>query len=124
MLGPEIQWSGQQQQEGGPWFLDVRIYAGADAAFDLYEDNGVDHAYEEPNGGEYKTTPLRWSDASRTLTVGEQQGTAAPVVGVPDQRTIRVFVVAPGHGVGIALDDGQVPDAEIAYNGTETAVVL
>ncbi len=45
--------------------LELRVYAGADAAFDLYGDAGNGYAYER---GEYTLTPLRWNDASRTLT--------------------------------------------------------
>ncbi len=43
----------------------VRVYAGADADFTLYRDDGDTYAYEK---GRYEITKLRWDDATQTLT--------------------------------------------------------
>ncbi|MEJ2008203.1 MAG: glycoside hydrolase family 31 protein [Acidobacteriota bacterium] len=51
----------------------IQVYPGADAGFDLYDDDGVSYAYEK---GEYHLTELRWNDAQRKLTRGGQK--AAP----------------------------------------------
>ena len=51
------------QKPEGP--LEVRVYRGADGAFDLYDDAGDGYGYEN---GDYTLTPLRWDDAAGTLT--------------------------------------------------------
>ncbi len=51
----------------------VQVYAGSDARFDLYDDDGSSYAYEK---GEYRLTELRWDDARRKLARGGRK--AAP----------------------------------------------
>ena len=51
------------QKPDGP--MEIRVYPGADADFDLYEDAGDGYGYEH---GEYTLTRLHWDDASRVLT--------------------------------------------------------
>jgi len=50
------------------------IHPGADGSFIWYEDDGESFAYR---GGEYAETELRWSDASRTLTLTPRHGAPA-----------------------------------------------
>lgn len=45
--------------------LAVRIYAGRDAVYSLYEDEGDGYGYEN---GKYRLTELRWSEDGRRLT--------------------------------------------------------
>jgi alpha-D-xyloside xylohydrolase len=47
------------------------IYPGADASFDLYEDEGEGYAYES---GAYSIIPLTWHDAASQLHVHARQG--------------------------------------------------
>ena len=54
------------QRPEGP--LELRVYRGADGAFDLYDDAGDGYAYED---GDYAVTPLRWDDAAGALTPRE-----------------------------------------------------
>ncbi|MBR0367554.1 MAG: DUF5110 domain-containing protein [Clostridia bacterium] len=51
------------QKPEGP--MELRVYPGADADFDLYEDAGDGYGYER---GEYTITRLHWDDAARTLS--------------------------------------------------------
>ena len=51
------------QKPDGP--MEIRVYPGADAHFDLYEDAGDGYGYES---GEYTLTRLEWDDTKRTLT--------------------------------------------------------
>ena len=45
--------------------MELWVYSGADAYFELYEDSGDGYGYER---GEYTITPLNWDDAQRVLT--------------------------------------------------------
>jgi alpha-D-xyloside xylohydrolase len=44
---------------------ELRVYPGADAAFTLYNDDGLTYAYED---GKFQTTELKWDDASGKLS--------------------------------------------------------
>jgi alpha-glucosidase (family GH31 glycosyl hydrolase) len=44
----------------------LRIYTGADGAFELYDDDGVSQSYLE---GHYQKTILLWDDQNKTLTL-------------------------------------------------------
>lgn len=61
MAGEDIQYADQPLTQP----MEVRVYAGADAAFDLYEDAGDGYGYER---GEYTVTRLAWDEATGTLS--------------------------------------------------------
>jgi alpha-D-xyloside xylohydrolase len=98
-LGPEMQYVGEQSWQE----LELHVYPGADAAFTLYEDEGDGYRYEQ---GVYSTITFRWDDRSRTLTIGDRQGS------YPDMLTTRRFV--------IVMPDGRRQIVE--YSGRELSV--
>ncbi len=51
----------------------IRVYPGAEASFDLYNDDGTSYAYER---GRFEVTHLHWSDAAAKLI---QTGAKFPV---------------------------------------------
>ncbi|MDE7005436.1 MAG: DUF5110 domain-containing protein, partial [Alistipes sp.] len=51
--------------------LEIRIYAGADARFALYDDAGDGFGYAE---GEYALVRLAWDDAAATLRIARREG--------------------------------------------------
>ena len=104
-MGPEEQYAGEKP--GAP--IELRIYPGADGAFSLYEDSGDSYAYEK---GAFARIPMKWNNATRTLTLGDRTGSFP---GVPAQRTFRVVVVKAGHGTG--EESSAIADQEISYQG-------
>ncbi len=82
-LGPVVSHTGESSE--GP--LEIRVYPGADASFDLYEDAGDGYGYEH---GEFAVTNLVWDDASQHLAVGAPDG---GYPGMPADRDVRVVVV-------------------------------
>ncbi len=100
-LGPEMQYVGEKSWDN----LELRVYPGADGAFTLYEDEGDSYNYEK---GVYSTITFRWSDKSRTLTVGERKGSYP---GMLKQRRFTVI-----------LPDGQ--QQVVSYDGSKTSVKL
>jgi alpha-D-xyloside xylohydrolase len=95
---------------------DLHSIAGSDGAFTLYEDDGISNGYER---GAFTTIPLRWSDATRTLTIGKRQG---GFPGMLARRTFQVVVVRPGRPV--ALSFTPKPDTSVVYAGDAVAVKL
>ena len=43
----------------------VEVFAGADAHFTVYNDNGVNYDYEK---GDYKLTHLKWDEATHKFS--------------------------------------------------------
>ncbi len=111
-LGPEVEYAAQSPDAP----IELRIYRGADGSFNLYNDEGDTYDYEK---GERAVIPMHWDDASSTLTLGAREGSYP---GMPQQRTFRVILVAPDHGVGPQVT--ATADREIAYDGRSVSVTL
>ena len=65
------------------------VYAGKDADFTFYEDDGLTYAYEK---GQYGSFTLHWDDAARILTLEQREGSFP---GMLKSRTFRVSVIDP-----------------------------
>ena len=109
-LGPEVEYAGEKPDAP----IELRIYEGASASFHLYEDQGDTYAYEQ---GAYSIIPLRWDEASRTLTIGGRVGSYP---GMPTQHTFRIIWVKASHG-GYSSSAPEV-DKEVVYAGSEIKI--
>ncbi|MCS7033305.1 MAG: DUF5110 domain-containing protein, partial [Phycisphaerae bacterium] len=90
-LGPVV----QHATEALDAPIELRIYPGSDATFDLYEDENDNYNYEL---GQYGITPVHWDDSRRRLTIGPRRGTFP---GMLRQRTFHAVCVRPGRGVAL-----------------------
>lgn len=106
-VGPEVQYSGEQPDAS----LELRIYAGQDGSFRLYEDEGDNYGYEK---GAFATIRLGWEEATRTLTLEERQGSYP---GMPASREFRLTLIERG---------GQEFSARptVKYEGKQVKIVL
>ena len=86
--------------------LELRIYPGANADFTLYEDEGVNYAYEK---GVHATVLFHWDDRLHRLIIGERVG------GYPGMVLNREFTV---HMAGT----NQQKDKRVMYTGQKRAV--
>ena len=86
-FGPDMEWCDQKSAD----HLHLYVYAGRDADFTLYEDDGLSYDYES---GAFSTIPIHWDDASRTLTIGARSGVFE---GMLTDRTFTVVVVDQAH---------------------------
>ena len=111
-FGPEVQYTDEKPADP----ITLVIYAGRDGEFTLYEDDGVSHDYEK---GAFATIPLRWHDASRTLTIGKRQGVFPGMLG---RRTFQVVLVTKDKAVPFSFSP--TPDKTVAYGGEATSVKL
>ena len=96
--------------------IELRIYAGADGDFSLYEDEGDNYDYEH---GAHSVIPMRWDDKREELAIGTRVGVFP---GMLAHRIFRVMRVNDGHGVGIDL--ASKPDATIQYDGKAIVIQL
>ncbi|HEX3438491.1 MAG TPA: TIM-barrel domain-containing protein, partial [Pseudacidobacterium sp.] len=111
-LGPEIEYA--DESPAGP--IELRVYAGADGSFNLYQDEGDNYDYEQ---SQYSIIPIHWSDASKTLTMDVRSG-SYPVM--PKEMTFHIVVVRPNHGVGQEVEAN--PDRTIQYKGAALEVKM
>ena len=66
-FGPEIEYSTEKSTEP----LEIRIFPGTDAVFELYEDENNNSNYEN---GKYSIIPFAWNNKKQILTIGERKG--------------------------------------------------
>jgi alpha-D-xyloside xylohydrolase len=109
-LGPEIEYA--NQMPAGP--IEIRVYAGADGKFNVYEDEGDNYNYEK---GSHTLIPVRWSEGDKTLTFGDRVGSYP---GMPEEMTFNVVWVSPRHGVGETVN--ATADRVVAYHGKQISV--
>jgi len=109
-LGPEIEYA--DEKPAGP--IEVRIYPGADGKFELYQDAGDSYDYEK---GAHSIIPLQWSESTRTLTIGDREGSYPEM---PPSMQIKVIWVSVGHGSGVTPVAN--PDKTIEYTGKALSI--
>ncbi len=111
-FGPEIQYCDEKPAE----LINLYVYTGKDATFQLYEDEGTNYNYEK---GKYATIDISYSEATRTLTIGQRKGTFP---GMLKNRRFNVVVVSKDKPQPLNLDnpEGQM----ITYSGKAVSVKL
>jgi alpha-D-xyloside xylohydrolase len=108
--GPAI----QHTNEGKDGPITLHVYTGADGSFALYDDDGTSRQYLN---GAWARVPLKYDEASRTLTIGAREGTFP---GMAARRMIHVRWMKPGTPRALAFD--AKPDATIVYDGRQQTV--
>ena len=104
-MGPVVQSTAEKGE--GP--LQIRVYAGKDASFTLYDDEGVNYNYEK---GLCSRIELVWDESESTLTIGERQGSFPGMEETVDMEIVKV----DSRGEGKA--------ARLVYNGSKTVINL
>ena len=110
-VGPAMEWSDEKPADD----LLLLVYAGADAHFTLYEDDGLSYGYER---GECSKITLAWNDADRSITIGQREGSYP---GMPENRRFRVVVADPAHPFAWNPD---APGTAVPYDGKALNVKL
>lgn len=111
-VGPEIKYTAEKAADP----LELRVYAGKDGHFTLYEDEGDGYNYEK---GIFATIDFSWNEAERTLTIGSRKG---KFPGMLKERTFNIVLAGEGKGCGI--DGESKPDKTVRYGGKEIKIKL
>ncbi len=111
-FGPELQYTTESAADP----ITLFVYAGADGAFTLYEDDGRTYQYEK---GKFARIPIRWKDAAKTITIGQREGSFP---GMLAQRTFNIVLITKDRPVGFSF----APQAgrEVKYTGNELVLRL
>lgn len=108
-VAPTVQYAAEKVDGN----MQIRIYTGADAEYELYEDAGDGYGYLD---GESSVIRFRWNDKTATLFIDGREG-AFP--GMQEERDFNVVLVRSDSGLGL---DNESSDRTVHYNGTATKV--
>jgi alpha-D-xyloside xylohydrolase len=111
-IGRNLQYTGEKKADT----LEIRIYAGANGEFTLYEDEGDNYNYEK---GSYSNITLNWDNAKKTLTISDRKGS---FFGMLKERKFNIIQVNVNKGVGV--DNSGKYNKEVVYNGKKVVVQL
>ncbi|MBN1155318.1 DUF5110 domain-containing protein [candidate division KSB1 bacterium] len=109
-MGPFLQYSDEKPADP----IELRVCPGADASFNLYEDENDTYNYEK---GVCATIKFDWDDANRRLTIHDRQG---KFPGMLEKHTFNVVLVGPDQGTGLEIT--AQPDKVVLYEGVKTVV--
>lgn len=114
-IGPEQQYVGEKDAQAGAAALTLFVYAGRDAEFSIYDDDGVTYGYERR---QFSRIPVSWTDGSRSLRIGNRTGSFA---GMPAERTFNIVLVSPAVPAGYSPS---VSGRRVAYRGQAVRVTF
>lgn len=104
-IGPKVQYATEKDWTS----LDIRVYAGQDGSFALYEDEKDNYNYES---GAYSLISFKWDDKNRKLLIGKREGNFD---GMLVNRSFQ-FTFIDGQGEPIVR--------KVDYTGEATVVEL
>ncbi len=99
--GEIVQSTAQTQKD-----LVFTIFAGKDAEFKYYEDEGTNYNYEK---GLYAWIPVNWDENGKTVTIGQREG---DFPGMILERNVTLRVVSPE----------ELQSLSIRYNGEQQTI--
>ena len=111
-FGPEIQYCDEKPAD----LINLYVYAGKDATFQLYEDEGTNYNYEK---GKYATIDITYDDAAKTVSFGACKG---QFNGMLKNRQFNVVLITKNSAKPLNLEN---PDGKlVTYNGKALTVQL
>lgn len=109
-MGPRMQYTGEKPEDP----IELRIYAGSDGVFTLYEDDRHTYSYQN---GEHSEITLQWHNDRQTLTFGPRKGGFESRI---EKRIFNVICVRQGNGIG--GDETHDIDQTVTYDGSQISI--
>jgi alpha-D-xyloside xylohydrolase len=110
--GPEIEYT--SEKPANP--IRLFVYTGADASFELYEDEEINNNYEN---GNFTIIPFEYNNTNETLLIGKRKG---EFPGMLKSRTFEIVWISGDNPKG--LDFNTKADKEITYSGEEISILV
>src|SRR5574344_179580 len=111
-FGAAMEWSDEKPAET----IHLYIYAGKDADFQLYEDEGINYNYEK---GLYATIDIHYDDAQKKVTLHHRKGSFP---GMPENRKFNIVWVTGNHSEPLSLEHPK--GTMVEYTGQTVSVSL
>ena len=109
-VGPAVQYAEEKKWDN----LEIRIYAGANGKFVLYEDENDNYNYEK---GIHSTIGFNWDDKKKVLSVDDRMGSFP---GILNERKFNFILVGINKGTG--ENEVNQPDKVVTYTGKKLVV--
>lgn len=111
-FGPAIEWTDEKPAE----LINLYVYAGQDAEFQLYEDEGTNYDYEK---GRFSTIEIKYNDKQKTVYFGTRRG---EYDGMLKARRFNIVLVSPAKQQVLDLESPK--GKMVKYNGKAVKVKL
>ncbi|MFB6341585.1 TIM-barrel domain-containing protein [Saccharicrinis sp. FJH62] len=111
-FGPEIEYTGQKPADP----ITLFVYAGDNATFDLYEDEGTNYNYEK---GAYSVITFNWNNDEGILTIGSRKGSFN---GMLKERIFNVVIITEQNSVELYAMNPDIK--KVTYAGEPVNVRL
>jgi alpha-D-xyloside xylohydrolase len=110
-FGPELQYTSEKQADT----ILLNVYAGADASFNLYEDEGTNYNYEK---GSFASIPVNYNEAAKTITIEDRKGNFN---GMLQKRVFMINIISPGKEHSLHFNaSGKM----VIYNGKKIVIKM
>jgi alpha-D-xyloside xylohydrolase len=109
-FGPAMQYTNEKPEDP----INLFVYTGKDASFNLYEDADTTYDYEH---GAYTNIPITYNEVNKTLKIGKREGAFK---GMLKNRTFKIIWISKDNPKPLNMD--QKENALIRYNGKEASV--
>jgi alpha-D-xyloside xylohydrolase len=111
-FGPDLQYTSEKPADT----ITLNIYTGADASFNLYEDEGTNYNYEK---GAFSIIPIKYNEAAKTLTIDNRRGSFNNQL---QKRVFRINIFSSGKTRSLDFDKGC--DKQISYEGKVLSITI
>lgn len=111
-LGPELQYTSEKQADT----ILLNVYGGADASFNLYEDEGTNYNYEK---GASSIIPIYYNDEKGTITIDDRKG---QFKGMLNKRVFRINLINNRRSKALNFDTSG--DKTIVYSGNKITIKI
>lgn len=111
-FGPALQYTTEKPADT----ITLNIYTGADASFNLYEDEGANYNYEK---GAFSNIPIQYSEATKTITIEDRKGSFP---GMLRKRIFRIHFISPNTPK--PLDADAKSDKVVPYDGKKLIIKM
>jgi len=110
-FGPALQYANEKAADT----IMLNIYTGADASFDLYEDEGTNYNYEK---GAFSTIPISYNESTKTVVIGNRKGTFN---GMLPKRVFTINIISPNNKNSLQFN---TPQKHFFYDGEKTVIKI
>jgi len=111
-FGPDLQYTSEKPADT----ITLNIYTGANASFNLYEDEGINYNYEK---GAFSLIPINYDEGTKTITIGDRSGSFK---GMSGKRVFRLNKISPDKEKVLDFTGGA--DKELMYEGKKISVKI
>ena len=111
-FGPELEYTSEKPADT----ITLNVYTGADASFNLYEDEGTNYNYEK---GAFSTIPIKYSEATKILTINDRKGSFN---GMLQKRVFRINIFSSNKPKSLDFDAKY--DKEVFYEGRKLIIKI